>query len=85
MRDARQGVGLAIKNQSPMNDVQHDCTYLNQLQLSGKQLVGDKVVLDISVVVFEQVDSYERVDGRRSQRNHIGVPVWLTETRLARN
>ncbi len=35
---------------------------LNQLHLSGEKLVGDKVVLDVFVIVFQQVDADERVD-----------------------
>ena len=45
-----------------MDDGQDYGGQLDQLHLSGEKLVGDKVVLDVFVIVLQQVDADERVD-----------------------
>lgn len=58
-RYARHGDGFFVEHERPMYDREYNGAYLHQLQLSRKQLVRNEVVAHVSVVVLEQIDTYE--------------------------
>lgn len=76
---------LFVKSQNTANQMQNDGAYLNELQLTREQLVRDEIVLDVPVVVLEQIDADERVDGGWRQREHGTLPIGLAKARLARD
>lgn len=73
-----------IEAENVAHEMQYNGAYLNELQLTREQLVRDEIVLDISVVVLEQIDADERVDGRGCKREHCALPIWLAKAALAR-
>ncbi|RNA21476.1 hypothetical protein BpHYR1_024859, partial [Brachionus plicatilis] len=85
VRNGGQSGGFAVEHDQSMDQIEQNGAYLHQLELAREQFIGDKVVLDVFVVVFEQVDANERVVGRRSDRHHARLPVGLAEARLARD
>jgi hypothetical protein len=51
--------GLLVVIEHAMNQVEYDGAELYELELTREELVRDKVVLDVFVVVLEQVDADE--------------------------